>query len=686
MDAETFYEVTLVLTSLYLFITRWKRDYNHDAVEEEGGLRIAKRGGAGGGGDLVILLDCDAGTGEISSRLVLAEDHLVSVEVSDLVRGATPLLYDGFVLVDDGKTLAEHIGPGTDVHAQAARIAERRCSAFHPGGQASVVRLPAGKRKAEAFRDLWNGNEDLLLQTFSHAIFATATATAATDLMPTAHGRGIAISVIHAGRMGRGRAALLDELATKMGAAAAPDNRLLLVVDQEVLGDPRRPGRNDKWFYEHVLPVCARNKDRVKLCCTSSRPRRPTNNSTGSTRGPACRSSYTRHERRRLECNNNNVFVCARVSVCWGRGVEKMARNIRHDSRRRRLFDKIKMDATASAAAALVVRAAPVLILLIFVVVIVVVVLRGRSRRWRRREAFTLQDARVYKRVIDAFHRVLERNPTPAELDAEKERVQSDGNTDQALQRLADRLAATDEHRRLTTMQTNAFNADLLGNVTVRQAELELRKIYKDVMRTSAAPPAEHMRFLMHKFTKEYRLDRQKMEALLRAVRGAEERQRGASKQDDKALQALMDIISGGPQPQNVEDTQEAGEDALFTAAFLKRLQDHKKKNRSTVQAAAGNLYDAAAEEAEHTTQTTGKNDPRMLMLLEDEDLERRAYLVPTQRPPVCIASSETKEPNPLVQQTALLGTLLGDARASQRDAEENAYRTVNRRETAKKT
>ena len=116
----------------------------------------------------------------------------------------------------------------------------------------------------------------------------------------------------------------------------------------------------------------------------------------------------------------------------------------------------------------------------------------------------------TYRQVIDIYVKVLERMPTNKELVYYSHRMLTDKEfTEDKLARI---LESSNERKILENNQTNVVNAQLPGNITHAQMEMDVTNKYKSLY--NVEPPQEVVDFLIHKY-QDYKLDEKKLDKLL---------------------------------------------------------------------------------------------------------------------------------------------------------------------------
>jgi hypothetical protein len=118
---------------------------------------------------------------------------------------------------------------------------------------------------------------------------------------------------------------------------------------------------------------------------------------------------------------------------------------------------------------------------------------------------------RDYKDIIRVFEKVLQRLPSNDELDMYQNEMEKDTSFDS--DKLKKRLIRSSEYKQLQSLQTNKVDAELPGNVTDAQLNLNITTIYQSVY-PDLHPNGEFMEFLKEKYI-DYQLNDQKLKQLL---------------------------------------------------------------------------------------------------------------------------------------------------------------------------
>lgn len=97
-----------------------------------------------------------------------------------------------------------------------------------------------------------------------------------------------------------------------------------------------------------------------------------------------------------------------------------------------------------------------------------------KAQRTMRKEDYAL-----YKKIIDEYKDALDRLPSTAELNFYFDKMKNDSTFD--LAKLNKALTSSREHLMLEMNQRNVVNGELEGNVTERQLELVIKGVYEEI-------------------------------------------------------------------------------------------------------------------------------------------------------------------------------------------------------------
>jgi hypothetical protein len=132
----------------------------------------------------------------------------------------------------------------------------------------------------------------------------------------------------------------------------------------------------------------------------------------------------------------------------------------------------------------------------------------------------------MYRMIINAYENILTRLPTNDELDRFHMIMVQDSSFD--LTKLRKNLMASSEYKRLQALQTNKVHAELPGNVTDAQLELNITYVYQSVY-PGMRPTKDMMAFLKAKYVG-YNLSDPKLKRLLLLLRDLDESNKGSGK------------------------------------------------------------------------------------------------------------------------------------------------------------
>lgn len=312
-----------------------------------------------------------------------------------------------------------------------------------------------------------------------------------------------------------------------------------------------------------------------------------------------------------------------------------------------------------------------------------------------------VKDYDVYKTIIQVYNTTLDRLPNSAELSHYYKLINSDKTFTQ--EKLADVLLASREHEILEKNQVNAVHGELPGNITERQLEITVSGIYATVF--NQQPDKATYTFVRGKFV-EFELNEEKLIRFLKQLKSAEDAaiSTGSSAPVSANANSYTDQGQGQSPNQNpvskyVDQQPSIGEYVMTKGVDL--------LEHNTV-----NIYDPALANANTPNKITGTGSPdttttanvmntlqkpsqcgfnknNIEQAIEANDKQAYADLVnsrnndnciqyinadsnmklfpefkwsvPEKRQPICYSKNNVYQP--LSDQTALIGTLLSDAR-----------------------
>lgn len=330
-----------------------------------------------------------------------------------------------------------------------------------------------------------------------------------------------------------------------------------------------------------------------------------------------------------------------------------------------------------------------------------------------KEDAMKKEDYDVYKQIIDVFNKVLDRFPNAAELNHYYTQVRASKLT---VKKLEETLYASREFELLSKNQVNVVHGELPGNITEKQVEIVLKSLYASVNGGKKPDTATYV-FLKNKFV-DFNLDEERMLRFMNNLKNAEvsgvgvaasripiskkEKKRVAKKakgtDTETYLEHKPDLLNrvlekpenvhvvGGNGSDDIENEsvnvysqgestkahkilKEAAHDQISTQKVIENINDKHKcvfdKNKmekilenNDKQALANFMNDRNAERCAFDSKRVQKfsnADDNLVLFPEFK------WSVPMQRPPVCSGNQNTY--SPLMDQTALIGTLLTDAK-----------------------
>jgi hypothetical protein len=282
------------------------------------------------------------------------------------------------------------------------------------------------------------------------------------------------------------------------------------------------------------------------------------------------------------------------------------------------------------------------------------------------------------------FNEILERNPSPEELQFYSKMLKKDPKQIEKMKVL---LMQSKEYEILQNMQSNKTNALTLRGVSDRQVEFIVKTIYGNVARSSDDVDDETLQFLKKKFV-ELDMDQAVFARFVKSIVSFK-----AAKPNDTNTTKSVAVSGNGTQA-SVKDktttnqsctqsnsttrangritnclekeafsTVPGSNDKPITCAMVKAIQDKATcqfpKNYET--SLSSTIYQRNRDELK---QICDRN--KRFSKFHDEDmvyLPEQEWSIPTKHPPVCIKGDSSF--NPLMTQSSLIGTLLSDVKTT---------------------
>lgn len=325
------------------------------------------------------------------------------------------------------------------------------------------------------------------------------------------------------------------------------------------------------------------------------------------------------------------------------------------------------------------------------------------TRKQVAQSELTKEDYKLYKQIIDVFQKILDRSPNSTELNHYFTMIKTDKSF--SLDKLEDALISSREHNILVRNQRNVVQGELLGNITERQMQVVISAIYKSIYQYE--PDKASYTYLREKFV-DFNLDEEKLIMFIKQLKSVEE----------SALQGVS--IQTSDKMKTLQNTMLSKSNGQKTDTYETFLENKPDTNKLTMEKPESTAVEEKTNNIIHKLEIT--NDPKAIetdkmmnnirtnakcsfdknkieKILElndkqlyadyvnqrsqekcsDDSSRTTRYLnadnnmvlypqfkwsVPQPRPPVCYSKGTNYQP--LVEQTALIGTLLTDARQTQ--------------------
>ena len=292
-----------------------------------------------------------------------------------------------------------------------------------------------------------------------------------------------------------------------------------------------------------------------------------------------------------------------------------------------------------------------------------------------------LDSYKIYTEIITMYQSVLERNPTNVELDRYFARVE---NNTLSLQQLRLILEGSDEYRILTKNQNNSVHSEVSRGLTERQIAFMINTEFVKVYNRS--PTAGEETFLRDKIVA-YSMDNTMLYEYIARLKSMES---GSSTntsfqimsgpfakgvdEDSYSYGLTTDTASGSVRATNddggmLDAPEYRGPGSQFREKELFKIAEHVSKLMVDPSKPTG--YNQYIQQRNVQTRDTladqyktGSKQEGDLLLLQREYTGN--WTVPETHPPLCTPCGKKCKVNPMTDQTALIGTLLDDARDTQ--------------------
>lgn len=275
--------------------------------------------------------------------------------------------------------------------------------------------------------------------------------------------------------------------------------------------------------------------------------------------------------------------------------------------------------------------------------------------------------------VLVIFNEILNRNPTPEELEFYSKMIKKGPAQVEKMKIL---LLQSQEYRMLQKLQTNKTNALTLRGVTDRQVTYTVTKIYKSIARTDDDIDEETLAFLKKKYI-EFNMDDEMFKKFVKSMlsfKGASPYEKLSSASSNKkqtssdsyerkrANETITNRLEDKAFSNKDESSQKRGKssNSVDTSKMMCEIQTNAKtqfpRNSETMLSSEINNRnrDELRQICSRNQRFANFTDNDMVLLKD------QSWSVPQRHPPVCVGG-DTKF-NPLMTQSSLIGTLLDDA------------------------
>ncbi len=286
----------------------------------------------------------------------------------------------------------------------------------------------------------------------------------------------------------------------------------------------------------------------------------------------------------------------------------------------------------------------------------------------------------VADEVVVIFNDILERNPSPDELEFYSKMLKNDPKQIEKMKVL---LMQTKEYEILQNMQSNKTNALTLRGVSDRQVEFIVKTIYNNIARPSDDIDEDTLNFLKKKFIDldmnqnvfarfvksiiSFKAEKPKepnsksVSVTANGTQASVNQQAINNSKTNSNSQRANGNITKCLEKEAFSSVPNSGGSQPSTCAMIKAIQDKANnqfpKNSETCLSNAINQRnrDELKQICERNKRFSKFHDEDMVYLPEQE------WSVPTKHPPVCIGGDSTF--SPLMMQSSLIGTLLTDTK-----------------------
>lgn len=321
------------------------------------------------------------------------------------------------------------------------------------------------------------------------------------------------------------------------------------------------------------------------------------------------------------------------------------------------------------------------------------------TREEAKEKKLTQEDFRLYRKIIDLYKKVLDRLPSSAELNFYFAMMKKNPKFD--LDKLEETLIASREHMILEMNQKNTVHGDLDGNVTERQLKVVIYSLYESVY--GAEPDKITFDFLRARFV-DMSMNEEKFVQFLKELKYLEDStHKDFVSKLHKVDESSHDYYANKNDPTKVFDkyidlkpdvkkyTMDKPEEHYNTKALDDVLERRsvnvyvKNEHNITTDDILKNIRESDDKCLLGKYKKNFKGGHDLANEIKDRDADLMSYrkdahrgkytnaddnmvlypefkwAIPERRPPVCYGNKN--EYNPLLTQTALLGTPLNEAK-----------------------
>lgn len=275
--------------------------------------------------------------------------------------------------------------------------------------------------------------------------------------------------------------------------------------------------------------------------------------------------------------------------------------------------------------------------------------------------------------VLAIFNEILNRNPTPEELEFYSKIIKK---SPAQVEKMKILLLQSQEYRMLQKLQTNKTNALTLRGVTDRQVVFTVTRIYKSLAKTDEDIDEETLGFLKKKYV-EFNMDDVMFKKFVQSMLSFKATSPYQTKMN---VNNISSTDTTKPNQRDTLDTRKRANDSVTSSLENKAFSSNEKGTKSAdtskmmceIQQKSRSQFPRNSETA-LSDEINNRNRDELKQVCQrnkrfsqftDNDmvlLKDQSWTVPQKHPPVCVGGDSSF--NPLMTQSSLLGTLLTEVK-----------------------